>query len=120
MQIADMIHTYPGYFGCESQCRLRIYATHSLAPLVFVATEMPDNPGTSITNAVERLIPSARNLVRQRGAPSLASAPFSWIEHYPADDQPERFAQVVFPRGKPEWRFISREQVETLIGEPLP
>lgn len=134
MQLADIIHTYPGYFGCESRCRLRIYAPDQVAqmasrpfapvPLVFIASELPGNPGTSITNAVERVIPSAREVVRRRGAPSLARGPFAWIEHYPTETnggREETFAVVsLLGSGRgPEWRNITRPEVETLIGEAL-
>ena len=50
---------YPGYHGCVSWCRVRVYGPDperlrdaDKRPVV-VATERDDNPGTSVTNRIE-------------------------------------------------------------------
>jgi hypothetical protein len=42
-----------GFGTWESKCRLRIYEAPARA--VVIATELPENTGTSITNAAEHL-----------------------------------------------------------------
>jgi hypothetical protein len=41
---------YRGYFDCPSHCHVRIYVGRGSLPVV-VASEVADNPGTSITHA---------------------------------------------------------------------
>jgi hypothetical protein len=48
---------------------------------VVVATEIPDNPGTSITNAVPKL---AADVCKTFDLPHEAMV---WIEHYPRDNR---------------------------------
>src|SRR4051794_37814330 len=124
-QLVDTTYPFEGYFGCPSLCRLRIYADPH-PPTVVVATECPDNPGTSVTDAAERL---AARVVRQFG---LDPDCLLWIEHHPdrahyggRPQFPERFDRVEFRRGrdgsfrKPRWSPIARAGVERLIGRTL-
>jgi hypothetical protein len=132
----DVIHTYPGFFGAESRCRIRIYRPPGFPPVV-LASELPENPGTSITNLVEQLAAEVlgRYLDERRGY----LRPLIWVEHYPPRAEgarDETWDLVTFPDyqpfqaleagrwrvrfGEPDWRRLSRGQVERLIGEPLP
>ena len=86
-----------------------------------MATELPDNPGTSITNRVEALA------IQVYQEFELWPAFTHWIEHYPPDGPyDETFAEVRFTPDPqkgltlPKWRALTREAVERLIGEPLP
>ncbi len=118
-----------------ARCYLRVWTGRGQLPVV-VATEMPDNEGTSITNAAElvaaqvweQLLPEARE-------------GFVWIERYPAGrDRTGRVAPesaldgesldlVTFAltgghrlemREDPHpWRRITRIDVEAMVG-PLP
>lgn len=40
---------YWGFLNIPSRCRIRVFEPKE-QPLVVLATELPDNPGTSITN----------------------------------------------------------------------
>ena len=112
-------YAYPGWRGYESACRLYIWQRERES--VVMVTELADNPGTSITNRVEALAMQVYHEFELW--PALAR----WIEHYPPDEQyDETFAEVTFSidpqKGltRPQWRALTREAVERLIGEPLP
>jgi hypothetical protein len=92
-------------------------------PTVVIATEAPDDAGTSITHAAETL---AAGVCRRHG---IAPGTLLWVERYPADRTgPERLSLVEFvpgPRarpgglGRPGWSPISRARVEALICRSL-
>jgi hypothetical protein len=119
----DDLYLYRSFNACPSYCWLRIYT----APRqhVVLATEMPENPGISITNAAERL---AMEVTRTFG---LAFDALAWIEHYPERQGshghpplPASFDLVTFMRTaqglqRPEWRRLSKVQVEQVLGQPL-
>jgi hypothetical protein len=112
-----------GFGNWLSKCRLRIIE-HGDKTIV-IATELPDNHGTSITNCAEYL---ATLVVRQY---ELFPDRLIWIEHYlersfgkydrlaesydlvELDWDGERFATP------PRWKRITPETVEQLIGQPL-
>lgn len=48
------VYRFKGLHGCESKCGLQIYGEEG-KPYVIIATELPDNEGTSVTNYVEGL-----------------------------------------------------------------
>jgi hypothetical protein len=99
-EILDTIYTYPGFWGCEARCRLRIVRRERGA--VVIASELPDNEGTSITNMAGQL---ATMVARQFALDPLR---LIWIEHEPAD-----------PDLEPRWKRVDRAAVERLIGRPL-
>ena len=72
---------YKGFHDCESVCGIDIYPINE--HVVFIATELVHNKGTSITNAFETLCPSA---VKHFGY-SLDNV--VWIEHYPMNSLPD-------------------------------
>ena len=104
-----------GFGEWESKCRLRIYETAQQA--VVIATEFPDNPGTSVTNAAKQI---ATLVVQQY---ELNSQSLVWIEHYPPEGDLEGgFDLVEFTwKGRhshaPRWRRLSKEDVEQLTGQ---
>jgi len=89
---------------------------------VVIVTELPDNEGTLVTNAIE-------NIARQVASTIKASSIF-WIEHYPAakrrfNRREETFDQVFFLTQRlgesplflhPQWRRMDWAEVERLIG----
>ncbi len=102
------------------------------APVV-VCTELPNNPGMSVTNAAERI--AAEVIVGHR-----LPTPLVWIEHYEEGSRgtPEdraTFDLVLFSGyevsealragerrkeiGAPTWKALDRATVETLVGEPV-
>jgi hypothetical protein len=118
---------YRGYHGCFSKCRLRIFEPEdNTRPYVVIATELESNPGTSITNAAERIATAVWHLL-ERPVNGMC-----WIEHY-ADrafigTRPmlkEEFDIVEFDSDRwqglknPKWRPSSKEEVEAMIGCPI-
>ncbi len=83
--VEDYVHAFRGPSGVRSACRVRIYlfdeAGEALgdAP-VAVFFELPDNPGTSVTNAIEQL---AAEVMDAHGF-SLGRIPI-FVEHYPPE-----------------------------------
>lgn len=114
-------------------CGLRVYRNDQWD--VVILSELPDNPGRSVTNAIEVLatIMLARLRVPWRKV--------VWIEHYVGD--PDAGPNLVeLPDGRrvdlnadsyskvnlewvsgqfvaPVWHPMTLEEVEALIGEPL-
>lgn|GEM_PF-98493 len=120
--LLDVAYHFRGLCGAPSCCRLRVYEPRE-GPLVVIATELPENPGTSITNFVEELAAEVWALL-ERPARGMV-----WIEHYPERGPvhrriPEGFDRVTFARTErgfsgPQWRRLPRAEVEQLIGGPL-
>ena len=134
--VLDVVHHYHGFHMPGGVCRIRVYRPGGFPPVV-IATELPENTRTSITNIVDELAPAvlAAYLPDRVGQ----ERPFVWIEHYPLrrinardatydlvtfpDYTPQRVLQagrwrVLF--GEPTRRRLFRPEVETLIGELLP
>jgi hypothetical protein len=120
-QIADERFEFSGLHEFPSECRLRVFEGPGL-PLVVIATERPDNPGTSITNAAELL---ATQVYKWLEYPARGIV---FLEHYEKDGEEsyakERFALVSFIEldGQfisPKWQHISKEEVEGMIGQTL-
>ncbi len=122
-------HVYPTPRG--GRCRIRIYIPDEErdAPVV-VCTELPNNPGMSITNAAEQI---AAEVISGHRLPT----PLVWIEHYDdgARGTPQdraTFDLVLFSGyevsevlragewrkevGAPTWKAPDRQSVETLVG----
>ncbi len=158
----DEIYPYKGFHNCDCVCRIRVYEEPN-RPYVVIATQLPENRGTSITNFAEHL---AAQISLQLEYPERG---MRWIEHYPAESRrlirEESFTEVRFlfdpplkgmkdprwqslahlkqetvvidtgdpdigtvvvvgyphPRGfkGPEWRDMTREEVEALVGQPV-
>jgi hypothetical protein len=73
---ADYIHPTPR----GGRCRVRIFLPEEPdrdAPVV-VCTELPNNPGQSVTNSAEQI---AAEVIRAHRLPT----PLVWIEHYPPE-----------------------------------
>lgn len=126
---ADYIHPTPH----GGRCRVRIFLPDDLErdSYVVVCTEPPDNPGTSITNAAERI---AAEVISAHRLPT----PLVWIEHYEegargTPEDPATFDLVTFDSyevedlgaylgekrqkiGEPSWTALDRAAVEALLG----
>ncbi len=90
---SDYIHPYKDAGGRPSYCRVRIYLPDTVldAPVV-VCSEVPNNPGGSITNSAEVI---AAGVIQANEVPT----PLVWIEHWPkesTDGGEETFELVVF------------------------
>jgi hypothetical protein len=90
---SDYIHPYKDAGGSSARCRVRIYLPDDIrdAPVV-ICSELPNNPGGSITNAAEVI---AAGVIQANELPT----PLVWIEHWTkevTDGGEETFELVVF------------------------
>ena len=99
-------------------CRLRIFE-HAQNPghAVVIATEVPSNPGPSVTNAAATIATQACARM------ALDPARLLFVEHY-NDQDGERFALVSFERDnmtlrRPKWSHTDKAKVEALTGHAL-
>src|SRR6516162_6956535 len=111
-----MRYNYKGFWGCDSCCDIEVHQ-RSDGKHVFIATEVPANRGTSITNYAEHLATAMR---RQHG---LKPEDVIWIEHYPEsrDRRKEsvdlvRFAVEGDSFRTPVWNRITEYAVADLIA----
>src|SRR5215207_9745188 len=86
---SDYIHPFRSAGGRRARCRVRVYLPDDVldAPVV-VCSELPNNPGGSITNSAEVI---AVGVIRANELPT----PLVWIEHWPKESTeggPETFA----------------------------
>jgi hypothetical protein len=98
---------------------------------VGVCSELPNNPGGSITNSAESI---AAGVIRANELPT----PLVWIEHWPEEstEGQETFELVVFSSYKVEerapylgetkawigdatWKTLDRTSVEVMVGEKV-
>ncbi len=131
MHLASVyIHPYKDAGGGPSRCRVRIYLPEDMrdAPVV-ICSELPNNPGGSITNSAETI---AAGVILT----NELSTPLVWIEHWPkeaTDSGKETFELVVFSSyevverapylgetrawiGEATWESLDRATVEALVG----
>jgi hypothetical protein len=130
---SDYIHPYKDASGSPARCRVRICLPNGMrdAPVV-VCSELPNNPGGSITDSAEVI---AAGVIRANELPT----PLVWIEHWPKqamDGGEETFELVVFSSYKVEerapylgetrpwigdatWKRLDRASVEVLVGRKV-
>ncbi len=112
-----MRYDYKGFWNCDSCCDIEAHR-RSDGKYVFVATELPDNPGTSVTNFAEHL---ATAMLSRHG---LKPEDVIWIEHYPeaTNRRKEDFDLVRFLGMEgdsfrtPVWTRITPQAVDELIA----
>jgi hypothetical protein len=98
-------------FDDRSVCELRVF--DAAGNRVVIATEVEDNPGMSVVNAIQAL---ARDVERDFG-----EAPTTWISHYPGTESiPSHWSEVVVDGPRPDWNRISREHAGRLVEAELP
>lgn len=126
-QLDTRHHYKPPWSGIHARCRLRIYV-HNQQTVVLL-TELPDNPGMSVTNWAAELATDIAT--RYKLDPNKTI----WIEHYPAGaERSATFDQVRFAWGKPAklwqqqyalaadtpyWQRLTLEEVEIATGANL-
>jgi hypothetical protein len=131
----DYIHAFRGPAGARSACRVRFYVpaeedeAFGDAPVVIVS-ELANNPGTSVTNAIEQIAAEVMDALTPTCVPVF-------VEHYPPEStggSEETFDLVVFAHeeirevlrggirrkalGRPTWKPLDRPAVEVLIACP--
>jgi hypothetical protein len=96
---SDYIHPTPR----GGRCRVRVYEPDDREgdPFVVVLTEPPDNPGTSVTNAAEKI---AAAVVLANALPTSRTV---FIEHYEdgargTPEDPATFDLITFSADDPE------------------
>src|SRR5688500_3853776 len=127
---SDYIHPYEDAGGRQARYRVQIYLLDDdLDAPVVVCSELPNNPGGSITNSAETI---AAGVIRTNELPT----PLVWIEHWPEEttEGQETFELVVFSSyevverapyrgetrawiGDATWKTLDRTAVELLVGE---
>jgi hypothetical protein len=128
---ADYIHPTPR----GGRCRIRVFLPNEERDAaVVICTELPNNPGQSVTNAAEQI---AAEVILGHRLPT----PLVWIEHYQdgargTPEDPHTFDLVIFSGyeitewapclgetrlsiGRPTWKPLDRQSVEALVGEPI-
>jgi len=126
----DYIHPYKDGGGHPAHCRVRIYLPDDMRDTpVVICSELPNNPGGSITNSAEVI---AAGVIQANELPT----PLVWIEHWPEEStegREETFELVVFTSyevterapylgearawiGDATWRSLDRTTVELLVG----
>lgn len=118
--ILDTVFDYTGYGNGPSRCRIRLYHLASGIMLV-IASELPDNCGTPMTNFAAELATAVREWFVEPGRGMF------WIEYNPGQGNgqaQETFNRVLFrwdghQYTDPQRKRWSRRQVEALIGEAL-
>ena len=130
---SDYIHPYKDAGGSAARCRVRIYLPDDVrdAPVV-VCSEVPNNPGGSITNSAEVI---AAGVIQA----NELSTPLVWIEHRPeesTDAGEETFELDVFSSyeveerapylgetrawiGDATWKRLDRTSVVILVGDKV-
>jgi hypothetical protein len=130
---SDYIHPYKDAGSRTAQCRVRIYLPDDVrdAPVV-ICSELPNNPGGSITNSAEVV---AAGVIRAKELP----IPLVWIEHWPKEStgvMEETFDLVVFSSyevvetapylgetrtwiGDATWKRLDRDTVEVLVRDKV-
>ncbi len=117
MLMIDQIYRYRSLAAQrQGYCRLRIYKQRNGSQTVLL-TEVPNNPGQSITAASEVI---ASGLVRRY---HLDPALTTWIEHWPADASDklmeDAYASVKYTwegglASNPRWRRLTPESAEMM------
>jgi hypothetical protein len=112
-----MRYNYKGFWNCDSCCDIEVHRRGD-GKYVFVATELPDNPGTSVTNFAENLATAMRSRY------GLKPEDVIWIEHYPEakNRRKEDFDLVRFLGTEgdwfrsPVWTRITEQAADELIA----
>lgn len=116
-------------FGMRAVCDITIITPDMLepqygaVPTTVIASELPDNPGTSVTNMAEEL---ATRVCREN---NISPHWLLWIEHYPKSESREdaTWTEVAFTFdwgrsgfpckfSTPKWWRLSDAQMATLTG----
>jgi hypothetical protein len=121
---------HAGGQAVAAQCRIRIYLPEDERDIpVVIRSELPNNPGGSITNSAEVI---AAGVIQDNELPT----PLVWIEHWPEESTgrgEETFELIVFSSYKVEerapylgetkawigdatWKRLDRASVEVLMG----
>ncbi|MBD2180612.1 hypothetical protein H6S82_05490 [Planktothrix sp. FACHB-1355] len=127
---------YPGYYNCESYCRVRIYSPSEQT--IVIVSESETNSGTSVTNMAEGIAtlvayhyeldvkktiwiehyPEQNNGRSSLFLESFSLVEFDWGCHYPFPYQRE-IQPIKLKASNPQWTYIDKTEVQQLLGVPL-
>lgn len=91
MIVKDLIIHYKGFWSCDSKCGMKIIRDDREGQVTVSLTELPDNPGTSVTNMIEQLA----TMVYIKFLKDTPIERITWIEHYPKTSSGEIFDKVI-------------------------
>lgn len=96
------------------QCRLKLYKI-AFDKTIVIASELPDNPGRSITDEALTLI----HLVCYKFG--LAPAKTMWIEHYPTGylKEADTYDEVMLGQFNVRSKRVNQQKLEALLGISL-
>jgi hypothetical protein len=111
---SDYIHPNKDTEGRSAHCRVQIYLPDDTCddPVV-ICSELPNNPGGSITNSAEVI---AAGVIRANELPT----PLVWVEHWPkesTDGGEETFELVVFSSYEVTERAPYLRETREWVGE---
>jgi hypothetical protein len=113
---SDYIHPYKDAGGSPAYFRVRIYLPGEKGDVsVEICSEVPNNPGGSITNSAEAI---AAGVIRT----NVLSTPLVWIEHWSeesTDGGVETFDLVVFSSYEVTERAPYLGEARAWIGEAV-
>ena len=91
LTLRDNSFAFAGFWGCDTHCQIQVWEEEG-KPAVVIASESPDNTGTSITNAAETVWGAVYRLLERPEAGVVC------IERYPAETKvrEESFDLVMF------------------------
>lgn len=103
--IREQRFEYPGYRGFRSACRV-VISVCAGGPVLVVFSELPHNPGTSITNASEYIA----TLVYRQHLADVPRDAIRWFEHDPGYGRcPESVDEIRYSWG-PRFNICERKQ----------
>lgn len=104
----------------RGRCGCSVFLPGGTTGGVIVLTELPGNPGPSITNSIEAIATELENTLR---LPTLAG--YQLVEHYPPNSIRGATYDLVnlghdgLRFHGPKWRHITEEQFEEMIPGPV-
>ena len=110
----DYVYQMPGY-RTEAHCWLQIFEDGDQTVVIF--SELPDNPGRSVTNASDWL---ATCVVQEY---ALDPAKTRFIEYYPPeDDHPRSYDEITYTwtdgvADVPQWKPLDIRETEARLKE---
>jgi hypothetical protein len=113
---SDYIYPYKDAGGRHARCRVRIYLPDDVrdAPVV-VCSDVPNNPGGSITNSAEVI---AAGLIRPKEATDGGEETFELVvfSSYEVTERAPYFGETRAWIGDATWKRLDRTAVELLVG----
>lgn len=110
------IFNFKGFHNFLSICGVELF--YSMGKNIIVFTELPENKGTSVTNAFELI---ATQYYNYKGL-NKDEFPIIWIEHYPSSEDREEtydWVELDYNNHKfcnPNWKPMFKKTFLELIG----